>query len=114
VDDLRESPAIDVIHLLQKEGARVNAWEPFKPKAHLEGINMAVSLDAAIRDTDAILLLVRHTSFVHLAPGGLISLTNARIVIDTVNAWNADDWQSAGFQFHRLGDGKRINTIRNQ
>src|SRR6185503_1701292 len=33
VDDLRESPATEVVHLLQKEGAHVKAWEPFKPDA---------------------------------------------------------------------------------
>lgn len=113
VDDLRESPAAEVIRLLQEEGALVNAWEPFKPNARLEGITMAESLDAAIKDADAILLLVRHTGFVHLAPGELRSRTRARIAVDTVNAWNANGWQSAGFQFHRLGDGKLKNATRN-
>ncbi len=31
VDDLRESPAIEVVHLLQNEGAQVRAWEPLSP-----------------------------------------------------------------------------------
>ncbi len=58
VDDLRESPAVEVVHLLQKEGAQVKAWEPFKPDANLPGIHMATSLDSAIQDADALLLLV--------------------------------------------------------
>jgi UDP-N-acetyl-D-mannosaminuronic acid dehydrogenase len=33
VDDLRESPANEVVHILQREGAQVLAWEPFKPDA---------------------------------------------------------------------------------
>ena len=33
VDDLRESPAVEVVHLLQDGGAQVKAWEPFKPDA---------------------------------------------------------------------------------
>ena len=37
VDDLRESPAVEVVHLLQREGAQVQAWEPFKPEANLRG-----------------------------------------------------------------------------
>ena len=41
VDDLRESPANEVVHLLQHEGAQVKAWEPFKPDANLPGIDMA-------------------------------------------------------------------------
>lgn len=106
VDDLRESPAVEVIHLLQKEGAIVRAWEPFAPNAKLEGINMAADFDFAIQDADAILLLVSHTQFRTLNPISIASKTKARIAIDTVNAWSRKDWQSAGFTFHRLGDAK--------
>ena len=52
VDDLRESPAVEVVRLLQKEGAQVKAWEPFKPDAALPGIEMARSRDSALRDAD--------------------------------------------------------------
>ena len=103
VDDLRESPAIEVVHQLQDEGARVKAWEPFKPDANLEGIHMAPSLDDALKDSDAILLLVRHTEFINVKPEDIASKTKARIIIDTVNGWNVKEWQSAGFAVSRLG-----------
>ncbi len=103
VDDLRESPAVEVVQLLQAEGARVKAWEPFKPDANIESINMASSLDDALKNSDAILLLVRHTEFINLRPADLASKTKARIIIDTVNGWNVKDWQSAGFTVSRLG-----------
>ncbi|MCK7466917.1 MAG: UDP binding domain-containing protein [Desulfosudis oleivorans] len=63
MDDLRESPANEIVHLLQNEGAEVKAWEPFKPDANLPGIHMASSLEDAIKDADAIVLLVKHTEF---------------------------------------------------
>jgi UDP-glucose 6-dehydrogenase len=47
VDDLRESPATEVVHLLQKEGAHVRVWEPFKPEAHIQGIEMSTSLESS-------------------------------------------------------------------
>lgn len=103
VDDLRESPAIEVVHLLQAEGAQVKAWEPFKPDAVLNGIDMASSLDAVIEDADAILLLVRHAEFVKLNPNAIASKTKARIAIDCVNGWNVDVWKQAGFRVFRLG-----------
>ena len=106
VDDLRESPAVEVVHLLQKEGATVKAWEPFKPDAQLEDIEMAVGLDAAIQDAEAVLLLVRHNAFVDLKPDETASKTHARIVVDCVNGWNAEHWQNAGFSVHRLGVNK--------
>jgi UDP-N-acetyl-D-mannosaminuronic acid dehydrogenase len=106
VDDLRESPAAEVVHLLQKEGSKVKAWEPFKPDAKLSGIDMAASLADALKDCDAIILLVRHTEFVDLKPSTITSATNARLVVDTVDGWNANEWRTAGFQVARLGVGK--------
>ena len=106
VDDLRESPATEVVRLLQKEGAMVKAWEPFKPEADLPGIDMAASLDTALKDADAVVLLVRHTDFINLKPSDMTAATHARILIDTVNGWNVDEWRAAGFQVVCLGGGK--------
>jgi UDP-N-acetyl-D-mannosaminuronic acid dehydrogenase len=106
VDDLRESPAVEVVHLLQEAGATVRAWEPLKPNAGLKGINMSTSLEESLKDADAVLLLVKHTEFIRLQPQELASITNARIVVDTVDAWNFLEWQNEGFRFHRLGDNK--------
>jgi UDP-N-acetyl-D-mannosaminuronic acid dehydrogenase len=106
VDDLRESPANEVVHLLQKAGARVSAWEPFKPTAKLEGIHMTSSFTEAIHDADLILLLVKHTQFAKLNPKEVAIQTKAKLVLDTVNAWQTEEWQVAGFEVFRLGVGK--------
>ena len=103
VDDLRESPASEVIHLLQKEGAAVKAFEPFKPDADLPGITAVPTLEAALKEADAVLLLVNHTSLRALTPEKLAALTPARILIDTVNGWAGKDWAGAGFHVFRLG-----------
>jgi UDP-N-acetyl-D-mannosaminuronic acid dehydrogenase len=106
VDDLRESPATDVVHLLQKEGAFVKVWEPFKPDANIQNVEMAASLNLALQDAEAILLLVRHTEFVTLSPEQVAAITQSRIVIDCVNGWNAETWKKAGFLMYRLGASK--------
>jgi UDP-N-acetyl-D-mannosaminuronic acid dehydrogenase len=106
VDDLRESPANEVVHLLQNNGAEVKAWEPFKPEANLKGINSAPSLSAALQDADALVLLVRHSEFCDFDPAEIAKQTNARIVLDTVNGWDSKAWKTNGFKFFRLGDGK--------
>ncbi len=106
VDDLRESPATEVVHLLQEEGAQVKAWEPFKPDANLPDIDMAKNLEDALKDADAILLLVRHTDFVSLSPLKVREMTRARVVVDTVNAWNPNEWIKSDFSVERLGAGK--------
>ena len=106
VDDLRESPAAEVVHILQKEGAQVLACEPFKPDAKLPGITIAPTLDDAIRDADAILLLVRHTEFIELTAETVAQKTKARTAIDTVNGWDVAQWKNAGFHLVKLGSGK--------
>ncbi|MDQ2691924.1 MAG: nucleotide sugar dehydrogenase [Chloroflexota bacterium] len=106
VDDLRESPATEVVQLLQKEGARVKVWEPFKPEGKIQDLEMTASLETALEDADAILLLVKHTEFTGLDPEAIATRTTARIVLDCVNAWNASSWERAGFKVYRLGVNK--------
>jgi UDP-N-acetyl-D-mannosaminuronic acid dehydrogenase len=106
VDDLRESPANEVVRLLQEEGAQVKAWEPFKPDANLPGIDMTSSLEDAIKDADAIILLVKHAEFVKLDPQAVALKTKARIMIDTINGLIHETWKNAGFSIYRLGVGK--------
>jgi UDP-N-acetyl-D-mannosaminuronic acid dehydrogenase len=103
VDDLRESPAVEVVHLLQEEEAQVKAWEPFKPDANIEGIDMAKSFEDALVGADLILFLVKHTVFTNLQPHEMASKTNTRILVDCVNGWNVSHWEKAGFTVYRLG-----------
>jgi len=105
VDDLRESPAAEVIHLLQKEGTYVKAFEPFKPEG-LPNIDCVPTLADAIIDADAIVLLVNHTEFRALTPESLRPFTSAKVLIDTVNGWAGRDWEQTGFAYHRLGVNK--------
>ncbi len=110
VDDLRESPAAEVVHLLQKEGAQIKAWEPFKPDATMPGIDMAPSLETAIEDADALILLVRHSEFVNFDPDEIAKKTPGRILVDCVNGWDAGRWNQAGFTLYRLGVNKEAVT----
>jgi len=103
VDDLRESPAIEVVHLLHRAGARVVTFEPFKTDFQVEGAVMAASIDDAVAQADALLLLVNHTALRSINPRTLATMTQARLAIDTVNGWNSETWQAAGFEVFHLG-----------
>ena len=107
VDDMRESPAIEVAHELQKAGAMVTAFEPFKPDARLDGLDTAPTLVQAIEDSDLLLLLVGHSRLRTLDPVVVAQLTRARCVVDTVNGWDESAWRMLGFGFYRLGVNKR-------
>ena len=107
VDDLRESPAIEVAQLLAQAGALLRAYEPYKPTAQIPGLETVPSLDAALEGADLILLLVSHAEFTALDPLQVAHLTPARLVLDTRGAWDPAAWRAAGFTLHRLGDSSR-------
>lgn len=103
VDDLRESPAVEVVHLLQQAGVTVTAYEPFKPDANLPDILIEKDLHQAVSGVDAIILLVNHQQLCKLTPMELASMTGTRILIDTVNGWDRTEFEEAGFSMFKLG-----------
>jgi UDP-N-acetyl-D-mannosaminuronic acid dehydrogenase len=103
VDDIRESPSVEVASLLSKAGAKVKAFEPFRPDAEFNNFCTASSLEEVLKDADALLLLVAHTQFKNIDPLSLASSTPARIAIDAVNGWKSSEWNSAGFKLVKLG-----------
>jgi UDP-N-acetyl-D-mannosaminuronic acid dehydrogenase len=106
VDDLRESPAIKTTKLLIEHGAKVIIYEPYKPDFKLDGSETAKSLDDALTGADVLVLLVGHSQFREMDPKDIRGKTTASAVVDAVNGWVRADWQTAGFNFYRIGDGK--------
>jgi UDP-N-acetyl-D-glucosamine dehydrogenase len=80
--DLRESPAIPLMELLQKHGARVSYHDPNVPKLHLNGESMVSLKSLAFRrgDVDVTVILRAHSE-VDFQP--LIALKEH--VFDTTN-----------------------------
>ena len=107
VDDLRESPAVEVCRLLSEQGAQVLAYEPFKPDAQVAGVHSVPALGAALDEADCLLLLVGHAAMRKLDPHTLAQLTKARVAVDCVNGWPRELWAEAGFHLYKLGDGKQ-------
>lgn len=106
VDDLRESPAIEVARLLKKAGAQVTVFEPYKTGFALDGIHTSLNLNESLVQAELLLLLVSHKQFKTLAPVEVAKITRARVAVDTVHGWERADWENAGFKFYRSGDGK--------
>jgi UDP-N-acetyl-D-glucosamine dehydrogenase len=82
IDDVRESPALDILHLLGRRGALISYSDPFVPTIHSDGIEMqAVEAEAAIRDADCVVIVTDHKKFDYAA-----LVKNARLIVDTRNA----------------------------
>ena len=103
VDDLRESPAIEIARRLRSKGAEISSYEPYKCNFLIPDIRNCASLEAAIRDAEVLLVLVNHNSFTQLDPSEVANLTSARVVIDAVNLCKQAVWEKAGFKVYKLG-----------
>ena len=111
VDDIRESPAIDVVELLSDLGAEVKAYEPNKPEAVINKGNVNHSLAEAVNDAEMIVFLVGHSPFKAIEPAYIATISSARIVIDAVQVLDADKWRNHGFTVIKLGDGKFPKSV---
>ena len=105
VDDVRESPAVDVVKLLEAEGAIVKPFEPFKPDVVVDGVSSVASLDAALLDVDVILFQVAHHQFRELTPTKLDTMTDAKLIVDAVRVTMSDVWRSSNYKIFDLGVG---------
>jgi len=85
VDDVRESPALDVIGLLQKKGARVEYHDPYIPHIHHEydGWQMDSSTDMmkSVHEADAVVIVTNHKAYDYDA-----IVAAANFVFDSRNA----------------------------
>jgi len=65
VGDLRESPALDIIHLLQEKGAEVHYHDPHVPAFDHDGMAMqsVADLDAALQAADCTVIVTDHSAY---------------------------------------------------
>jgi UDP-N-acetyl-D-glucosamine dehydrogenase len=85
IDDVRESPALDIIHLLGKRGAKLTYSDPFVPKLHADGVlleNMeAIDAGEGSAAADCVVIVTSHKKFDYAA-----ILERAPLIVDTRNA----------------------------
>ncbi len=83
IDDLRESPALDVIHLLLEKGAKVHYHDPFIQHLDHDGLKMnsVPDLLAEVSTADCVAIITNHTQYDYAA-----ILDKAQLIVDTRNA----------------------------
>lgn len=85
IDDVRESPALDVIGLLLKKGALVEYHDPYIPHIHHEfdgwQMDSVGDMMRAVRQADAVVIITNHRVYDYPA-----IIENSKFVFDTRNA----------------------------
>jgi UDP-N-acetyl-D-glucosamine dehydrogenase len=82
IEDVRESPALDIIKILEGKGARVSYNDPYVPELHLDHTVMrSQDLLPSVRAADVVVIVTDHTAY----PYGEI-VEAAPVIVDTRNA----------------------------
>ena len=83
VDDVRESPALDVLKLLESDGAEVRYHDPYVPEWREDGVvrQSQALTDELLSDADAVVILTDHTDFDYAW-----ILETAKALVDTRHA----------------------------
>ncbi|MCW5875367.1 MAG: nucleotide sugar dehydrogenase [Anaerolineales bacterium] len=83
IDDMRESPALDVIALLREKKADVSYHDPYVPRIEHEdwGLDSVADYLKAAKAADAVIIITNHTAYDYPAV-----LKQSKLIVDTRNA----------------------------
>lgn len=111
-DDIREAPSLEVIHLLQNEGALIRAYDPQAMEnaaAMLTKVTLCKNPYEVADGADALLLATEWNEFKQLDFVRIRSLMRQPVLMDGRNTWDPDYVRSLGFTYFGVGRGSKNN-----
>ncbi len=81
IDDLRESPALDVMMLLERRGARITYSDPWVRTLRLDGGELTAAPETTAGEADCVVIVTDHSAFDYAA-----LVERSRLIVDTRNA----------------------------
>lgn len=105
-DDMRESPAIEIIHSMIEKGATVKAFDPVamdEAKHYVNGIEYASDEYDAIEGADALVIITEWNQFRALDMAKVKQLLKAPKIADLRNIYEPADMRELGFEYIGVG-----------
>ena len=111
-DDIRDSPALDIVESLARAGAQVVAADPqasipAAKRIDAAGLSGQVSVSddylGAAAGVDAIVVATEWKAFQEVDPKAMASVVANKLVIDGRNCLDVDAWKAAGFTYRGMG-----------
>jgi UDPglucose 6-dehydrogenase len=106
-DDMRESPAVDIIRMMQNKGASVCAFDPvaMDEARHCldDGVKFANDEYEAIRDADALVIITEWNQFRALDMERVKQLLKSPKIADLRNIYEPSDMREMGFEYVGVG-----------
>ena len=109
-DDVRESPAIDIIDALQSNGAIIKAFDPAandNMKKLYNDLDTYVSWEEAVKDADGVVIMTEWNEFRGMDLLKLKGLVKSPNILDCRNILKIDDLEKLGFKYDNVGRKKR-------
>ncbi|MGQ9599820.1 MAG: UDP-glucose dehydrogenase family protein [Anaerolineae bacterium] len=107
-DDMREAPAVEIIHLLQSEGARIRAYDPVamvNAPLYLHDVVLCENAYEVARGADALVVATEWNEFKHLSLPRLKELMRKPIIVDGRNIYDPGQMKALGFIYRGMGRG---------
>lgn len=111
-DDIREAPSLEVIHLLQNEGALVKAYDPQAMEnaaEQLQRVELCQDSYEVANDADALVLATEWNEFKQLDFDRIRQLMRQPVIMDGRNLWDGDRLRALGFTYFGVGRGNTNN-----
>lgn len=105
-DDMRESPAIDIINAIVSRGAKIRAYDPVamdEARHFITGIEYATDEYDAIKDADALVIITEWNQFRALDMEKVKSLLKSPKIADLRNIYEPEDMRELGFEYVGVG-----------
>ena len=111
-DDMRDSPSLDIIPILQKNGITISAYDPVamnEAKKLLKNTEFSNDLETCLQNSDALVILTEWNQFRGLLPDYLSKYMKGNILIDLRNALDPENFINSNFNLVQIGRGREIN-----
>ncbi len=105
-DDMRESPAIDIVKALTDQGGRVKAFDPVamdEARHYLPEIEYAEDEYDAIKGADILVIITEWNQFRALNMEKVRSLLRSPKIADLRNIYEPEDMRAMGFEYVGVG-----------
>ena len=104
-DDLRYSPAIEILQRLERKGYEINAFDPMV-KGPIPNLPLTQVIDdpyGCVKDADALVILTEWVDFVELDMETVVKSMRNPNLIDTRNIFTKSEMQILGFEYVGMG-----------
>jgi UDPglucose 6-dehydrogenase len=102
-DDIRESPAMNIVSRLLARGSEVVAFDPIAVAPKTSGFSQVESAELAAAGVDVLAVLTEWPQFAQVDPIEVSKSMNAKAVMDARRILPIDTWRSAVDNFRVLG-----------